>query len=628
MEKILVKINPVINPNNQASLIEFEQNIDLNQNHPIKFVDHIKDNYNEVIKSADYSKIPAMACRSKLNNPNYLSIIHTNKSFQELFKIEQSDLINKSYDFLFEDIDLNYNTSDQLEFTNLIQAIKNFKNHHSIISLFDFDKPKQKHLFKINFIIFDQFSSDEKYAIFTFEKIEFNDQYPAENIITNNQSQTILNTLERSLRNERLIREISSLIISDLPINKIASDTAKILCNYLKVDRCIIHDFNDHKINFLEEYFWNYSNSAIDFNNKNDILEYIKFNNNFYDKYCSNNNSIINIIEDLQGDDNCKIIHNFAHNYSIVNHIMVSIIFNKKKIGNIFIHQSEKRTWLEDELQILEIIANQLGVAIAKYYSYQKNLIANQELLEKSQQLQKSLEHEQEIRKMQNEFIALVSHEFKTPLQIIDSTRENILRKIKNIQLIDESVLKSLEKIKNAVQRMNGLINSTLNLAKMESSSEAIKVNLQLINIKKIIEDIIEKNKNIASIREIKISLLMDNNITEIISDSMLIEHILNNIISNAVKYSKENSEVKINIFNQNNLLVFLVKDSGIGIASEELKNIGQKFFRAKNTTAVSGTGIGLYLTKNFIELLKGEFNITSQENFGTEVTIKIPKNI
>jgi signal transduction histidine kinase len=258
-----------------------------------------------------------------------------------------------------------------------------------------------------------------------------------------------------------------------------------------------------------------------------------------------------------------------------------------------------------------------------------QNVIAtNKALLEKSQQLQDALNHEYEMRKMQNEFIALVSHEFKTPLQIIDSTRENVVRKIKNLNINDESINKGLDRIRSGVWRMNGLINTTLNLAKMENSEAKLKVNLTSLNLSKLLEDNIDKSKNLAQGRNIEIISNIANNIPEIKSDPMLIEHIFTNLISNAIKYSPNNSKVKVSAeIIENNNIEIKVQDYGIGIPSNEIDKIGSKFFRASNSIAQAGTGIGIYLTKNFIELLGGKFSLTSKENTGTLVKVILPIN-
>jgi len=624
------------NDQDLSEIIEVEnlQSLNLNNNQDIlpKIVDsNCRDFNQEIKKICDLHNLAVIACRAKKNNPNYLSIIHSNKNFRDIFHIEQADLINKSYDFLFEDIDLDYSSVDQVEYTQLIKSVKDFKEHDAIITLFDFNNPRQKIRFKIAFL--PQFIGEtkERYALYIFEKIDFNHQLLIDNL-SKNKSVILLKNLERSLRNERLLREISGLIISDLKIDKIASSIAKNLCNHLKAERCIIHDFQETKINFIVEYANKFSQEIIKSKDDNydsqEIVEFITFQNNFYQRYANKDKkNAITIIDDAQFDQNCQAMNQFFSKYSIVNQVCLTMTVDQKIIGNIILQQSDKRTWLEDEIEMLEIIANQYATAIARIYSLQKVYTTNQALIEKSSQLQESLKKEQEMRKMQNEFIALVSHEFKTPLQIIDGTRENILRKFKNLNINDEAIEKGFERIKIGVQRMNGLINSTLNLAKLESQEGKIKINIQKINFKKTLEENIEKSRNIASSRNIVINVNFDGEINEISSDPLLIEHILNNVISNAVKYSLDNSQVNIFVKKINENIEIRVCDKGIGIAQFDLENIGQKFFRASNSMSVAGTGIGIYLTKNFISLLRGSFAINSKENVGTEVIIALPIN-
>jgi len=616
---------------NQDRKINLEINDKLNLDQEFKIQDMPLDFNNEIKKITDKYNLATIACRAKNNNPNFLSIIHSNKLFQEIFHIEQADLINKSYDFLFEDVDLTYSSADQVEYTQLIRAVKEFKECDAIITLLDFRNPQQKIRFKISFIPqFASFTSD-KYAIFIFEKIDFIAQHSNQQTPKNN-SVILLKSLERSLRNERLLREISGLIISDLAIDKIASLVSKILCNNLKIDRCIIHDFQDEKINFAVEFVNSFAQKIINNkttnNNSQELTTYIAFQNNFYLRYGDKSKkTTITIVDDVLCDQNFSVLHDFFTKYSIVNQISITMVFNEKIIGNIFLHQSDKRTWLEDEIEMLEIVANQLAVAISRFFSMQKVIATNQALLDKSQQLQEALNHEHEMRKMQNEFIALVSHEFKTPLQIIDSTRENVVRKIKNLNINDDSINKGLDRIRSGVGRMNGLINSTLNLAKMENSEAKIKVNLSSLNLKKILEDNIDKSKNLVQGRNIEIISYIADNIPEIKSDPLLIEHIFSNLISNAIKYSLNNSKVEVTSKIFENNISITVQDHGIGIPSSEIEKIGSKFFRASNSIAQAGTGIGIYLTKNFIELLGGKFNLKSKENFGTLVEVILPIN-
>ena len=110
-------------------------------------------------------------------------------------------------------------------------------------------------------------------------------------------------------------------------------------------------------------------------------------------------------------------------------------------------------------------------------------------------------------------------------------------------------------------------------------------------------------------------------------TDPKLLDHAISNIISNAIKYSRNNSHVKIigKIFDD--CIAIRVIDTGIGIPSKDLESVGKKFFRAGNSISVAGTGIGIYLTKHFIDLLAGKIIIESKENFGTVVTVILQKN-
>ena len=462
-------------------------------------------------------------------------------------------------------------------------------------------------------------------ATFTFEKIE-----AIANLVEEKKPNiTLVRNLERTLHNERLLREVGALIISDLPIKNIAQKIADMLCDYLKVDRCILHDYKDGATSFVVE---KASGGAKEIlkdgtsENLKKLAQYINFQNNFYRQFGNNGNkSLLTIIEDTLTDYNFEKIRNICQEFLIVSQIAVTTTFNGRVSGGIYIHQSSKRNWLADEIELIEMISDQFSIAVDRSDSIQKVMITNHALMEKTAQLKDALKEEQKMRQMQNEFVALVSHEFKTPLQIIDSTRELLTRKLKSLNVSDESIDKSLEKIKSGIQRMNGLIHSTLNLAKMENSENAIKVTREVFDFKKFILDIIEKNSNLATTKNIKILTKLDELPSGFNADPKLLEHSFTNIISNAVKYSKNDTTVKIAAKANDKKIAIRITDQGMGIPKEDLSSVGTKFFRAKNTLSVAGTGIGLYLTKHFVELHGGNVLIESEVDVGTSVTITLP---
>ena len=585
-------------------------------------------------ESLDAKEEPAIICKTKEHNPNYLSIIYANKKFYEAFALSEYSLIGKSYDFLFDDLDLDYSSEDQMEYVRLIKAVKDFHACSIIVSIPDhrvdgFNKIK----FRINFEPYatQDANLNRHYATFSYERISADEEKEAKSSKAKNSSNIILlRNLERSLRNERLLREIGNLIISDMSVGEVSQNIARSLCQHLKTDRCLIHDYRNGLTNFVVEYHDNSSKPMFNGNQDKDNLRlltrYINFQNHFYQKFGNKNKkSSLAIVEDMTNDNNFAQISDICRDFGIVSQVAVSTTLNGSLNGGIYLHQSTKRVWLEDEIDLIEIIADQFAIALDRSASIEKVMTTNHALMEKTAQLKEALKQEQEMRKMQNDFVALVSHEFKTPLQIIDSTREVLVRKLRSHNLIDESIQKSFDRIKSGIARMSSLINSTLNLAKMESGESKIKIERTNFNLQEFLADIIEKNMPLAANKNIKLLVRIDDLPHSFNGDPKLLEHSFNNVISNAIKYSRSDGMVRILAKSNDKKVGLRVIDDGIGIPKDDLENIGKKFFRAKNTLSVAGTGIGLYLSKHFIELHGGDVLIESEVNVGTSITIILP---
>jgi signal transduction histidine kinase len=594
------------------------------------FVEEELDPIANLKKSLEEKAEALILCAAKKNNPNYFSVVFANKKFSEVFSTPLHNLIGKNYDFLFTDLDFDYSSEDHMEYIRLIKSVKDFHSCSVIISTSD---SQIGYRLKVDFNpIVNSDGESGRYATFAFTKIESefleNDFSKKETRAAN---QNLMKNLERTLRNERLLRQVGSLIISDLGIREIANEIAKTLCEHLKVDRCILHDYEKGEANFVVEYCDKYAAKIL--KDKSDpqalktMSDYINFQNRFFTKFGkSDKKTSMTIVDNVSSDRNFAAVQDLCEKFAIVSQIAVTTTFNEKINGGIYIHQSSVRNWLADEVELIEMVANQFSIALDRSKSIERVMISNHALIEKTLQLKEALKHEQEIRQMQNEFVALVSHEFKTPLQIIDGTRELLSRKIKNLGIEDEAITKGFDRIKGGIQRMNGLIHSTLNLAKMESGDGKIRVEKQIFDLKAFVLDVIEKNSNLAANKKITIVTRIDELPIEFNGDQKLLDHSVTNIISNAIKYSKESTTVKILAKSSPTKVAIRVIDQGIGIPKEDLAHIGQKFFRAKNTLAVAGTGIGIYLTKHFIELHGGEFQIESELNVGSAVTVVLPK--
>jgi signal transduction histidine kinase len=590
---------------------------------------------NSLIKIIAKNDEPSILCSADSRNPNYYSIIYANQKFMQTFNIDENFILGKDYDFLFKNINIDDDSEDQMAYVGIIKSVKDFKACEAIIDIPDIKKSFIKSRFKINFIP-SEIIDDQKFGIFIFEKFKNNSDDGKKSNYSNSGT---LRNLERMLRNERLLRDVANMVVSDIGISDVARKISKILCEHLKVDRCMLHDYNNGEASFIIEHCSNYVkpifedvSDVVKFNqskNYEDLVKYLDFQYQLCEKIGrKDNKSTTIVVEDAIADKSFFAIEDICRKFSIRSQVVVSTAIDGNVNGALYIHQNERRGWLIDEIDLIEMIAEQFSIAIDRSRSIEKIMIANHRLLDKTQQLKEALKEEKNLRRMQNEFVTLISHEFKTPLQIIDSTRELLIRKIRTIKINDESIDKCFDKIKSGVTRMSSLIDSTMNLAKIENNkySKAEKSNF---NFRNFIVEIVEKNSNLLANKNVSTKLDIEQLPVEFLGDSKILDHVFTNVISNAIKYSKDNTEVKISglISDDGKNAIVKVVDNGIGIPKEDIQNIGSKFFRASNTLAVSGTGIGLYLTKHFIEMHNGDIKIESELNVGTTITISLPIN-
>ncbi|MFT6332034.1 MAG: signal transduction histidine kinase [Lentimonas sp.] len=584
-----------------------------------------EDKENLLKKSIKQIDIPAFLCKITPENPNFLEIIDANDDFLKDFDLGTTEILGNNYDFLMQGNDgSDYGSSSYFEYVNLIKAVKSLQIQDVNVSISN-PKTKEVHQFKVRFVP-SRYKTKNIYCTFSFTKLDqiVGNRYDVKDSIS------LINNLRRAVKNERLLRQVSSLIASEENLKIVAGDVVKIICDYLKVDRCILYDCVSSKSGFFIEYCAEGVKKISDSGDPNDLKSpigrYVDFQNNtFLEINHLKKTTTMMVSESVKGDPKFKYIDDVCQEFNIGSQIVVIMAIKGKIIGALYIQDSLKRSWLLEESELIDTISSQFSIAIDKR-SYNYRLIAsNRKLVTQSRKLKEMLIHEKKMRELQSEFVALVSHEFKTPLQIIDASRELILRKAKSSEFLDDTIEKSLVRIGGSINRMNNLIQSNLDLSKMEISQGGIKVDLADFEIKKLIIEIIDKNSNLAKEKSVKINVDMSA-LPEIYrGDRKLLDHSFTNIITNAIKYSRPETEVSITSLLETDNLLLKISDSGIGIPEDEVEKVGKKFFRAKNTLSVAGTGIGLYLTKSFVKLHGGFVSIESKLNVGTSITISLP---
>jgi len=247
-------------------------------------------------------------------------------------------------------------------------------------------------------------------------------------------------------------------------------------------------------------------------------------------------------------------------------------------------------------------------------------IIANKELGKRAEELIIA-------NKAQGEFFANISHELKTPLNVIFSTVQ-LFDMYFNSNSLEENkslIMKYVESTKQNCYRLSKLINNIVDLSKIDAGF--FKLNLSNNNIVKVVEEIV---MSVAAIIDIKnLNIVFDTNVEDkiIACDSEKIERIVLNLISNAIKFSDEGDEIFVQVKDRNEFVQISVKDNGVGIDEKDFNSIFDRFKQVDKSLSrnAEGTGIGLSLVKSIAELHGGSIHVESEVGKGSKFTVTLP---
>jgi len=229
-----------------------------------------------------------------------------------------------------------------------------------------------------------------------------------------------------------------------------------------------------------------------------------------------------------------------------------------------------------------------------------------------------------EVDKMKDEFISMASHELRTPVTIIKGYIEMIIEESSKNGL-DKSAKDYLTIINSSTKRLGDLIEDLLNVSRIEQGR--LKIEMKDFKIIPIIDSTIKEINPQAKEKGLSLNFIYDDKVNDLISiDEDKLKQILINIIGNSIKYTEKGS-IDVKISNKNNNLILAIKDTGIGMSAKARSRLFEKFYRVINdkTENIVGTGLGLWITKQIVEAMKGTISIDSIESVGTQVTIEFP---
>ncbi len=235
--------------------------------------------------------------------------------------------------------------------------------------------------------------------------------------------------------------------------------------------------------------------------------------------------------------------------------------------------------------------------------------------------LQQSLEREQELNKLKSQFVTTASHEFRTPLATIQSSVELIKLHLERHSADSQpAIQRHLGIIEKQVANFGSLLSDVLAVGKIEAGR--VSYHPQAVDIVILASEVISTHYSERQDGR-SVPLLVTGQPRPVVLDAQLITHILVNLLSNAFKFSTQNPSLHI-AFDEHQL-VLKITDKGIGIPAADLSQLFESFFRASNAVNVPGSGLGLVITRQFVERHGGLLDIQSEEHVGTTCTLTLP---
>ena len=290
--------------------------------------------------------------------------------------------------------------------------------------------------------------------------------------------------------------------------------------------------------------------------------------------------------------------------------------YQNRKIYTGFIHDLTKEKAAEDELRKY---TEELEEKVKDRTQNLEHLIV--ELEKARDEASRSFEKEKDLNQLKTRFVSMASHEFRTPLSSVQLSASLI---DKYLQKEDpENILKHTSKIKNSVSHLTGILNDFLSLEKLEAGKTEVVI--QEFDLVTYSEAIIEEMQLIAKQNQ-NIVYQHTGAQSKVKLDQALLKNAVINLVSNAIKYSGENTFIEFNTEVDDNEIFIIVKDNGIGIPVEEQKHLFEPFFRANNTGNIPGTGLGLNIVKRYVEMMGGQVICNSAQHKGTTITLIFKK--
>jgi two-component system OmpR family sensor kinase len=242
-------------------------------------------------------------------------------------------------------------------------------------------------------------------------------------------------------------------------------------------------------------------------------------------------------------------------------------------------------------------------------------------LAQQASMLEEQLAQEQRLALLQRNFVSMASHEFRTPLTIIDGHAQRLI-KMKD-RLAIEEINERAGKVRSAVLRMTHLIDNLLNSSRLIDGGAEPYFHPAEIDVASLLHEVSQLHREMAPRSHIVEQF--GTAPLPMIGDPKLLFQVFSNILSNAIKYSPDGGSIEINAGTEADEVVVAIADRGIGIPAQDRDRLFERYHRGSNVSGIVGTGVGLYLVKMVVDLHGGSIDVESAEGEGSRFTVRLP---
>jgi two-component system, OmpR family, sensor kinase len=242
-------------------------------------------------------------------------------------------------------------------------------------------------------------------------------------------------------------------------------------------------------------------------------------------------------------------------------------------------------------------------------------------LIQQTLILEEKLAQEQRLALLQRNFVSMASHEFRTPLSIIDGHAQR-LAKMKD-RLVPDEIDERASKVRGAVLRLTHLIENLLDSSRLIDAGAGLYFHPEEIDLSALLHEVCQLHREIAPGSQIEERFATTP--LQMTGDPKLLFQMFSNLLSNAIKYSASGGSVEISAGLDAGQVMVIVEDNGIGIPANDIDRLFERYYRGSNVSGIVGTGVGLYLVKMVVEVHGGEITVASREGEGSKFSVRLP---